>query len=303
MTILDTLNPYAWLVKFLRYSSKPKTLDIFSINVGNLRMGGTGKTPLVIELAKKFQDSAVITLGYGRKFKGTYTSMDHPDPYHLGDEGYMIFRKTGRIVIASKDRIKGAKIAKGLGVRILILDDAFQYFKLRPHLNLLILRPSDLRASVFPFGPLREPFESHKFADAIIFNLKTSHEEFEVPNLGKPTFFMRYKIEGIEYEGKLLDIKNLRVFAFCGIADPFSFISALRGEGAEVVGYKIFPDHWWISGRTLDRILRVSERLRAIPVCTEKDFYRLGRKDFGFLRISPVLDDKFWDFLRSKIPL
>ncbi len=303
MTLLDTLNPYAWLVKFLRYSSKPRTLDIFSINVGNLRMGGTGKTPLVIELAKRFQDSAVITLGYGRKFKGTYTSMDHPDPYHLGDEGYMIFRKTGRIVIASKDRFKGAKIAKSLGVRILILDDAFQYFKLRAHLNLLILRPSDLRASVFPFGPLREPFESHKLADAIIFNLKTSHEEFEVPNLGKPTFIMRYKIEGIEYDGKLLDIKNLRIFAFCGIADPFSFISALRKEGAEVVGYKIFLDHWWISDRSLDRILRISERLRAIPVCTEKDFYRLGRKNFGFLKISPVLDGNFWDFLKSKIPL
>jgi tetraacyldisaccharide 4''-kinase len=303
MTVLDLFNPYAWVVKFLRYSSKPKYPDIFSINVGNLRMGGTGKTPLVVELAKKLESSVVITLGYGRKYKGTYTSREHPDPYHLGDEGYMILRKTKREVIVSKDRFEAAKIAKEFGAKILIFDDAFQYFKLRAHLNFLILRPSDIRSSVFPFGPLREPFDSFKFADALIFNLKTSNESFEIPKLGKPTFVMRYKIEGIEYGGKVLNIRNLRIFAFCGIADPFSFINALKKEGAEVVGYKIFPDHWWIGERTLDKILKVSEKLNALPVCTEKDFFRLGREDLGYLKISPILDDEFWVFLKSKIPL
>jgi tetraacyldisaccharide 4'-kinase len=303
MTLPDLFNPYAWAVKLLRSSSKPKTPDIFSINVGNLRMGGTGKTPLVIELARRIESSAIITLGYGRKFKGLYTSREHPDPYHLGDEGYMIFKKTGRDVIASKDRFKAVEIAKNYGAKVMIFDDAFQYFKLRAHLNLLILRPADLKSNVFPFGPLREPFESFKFSDAIIFNLKTSKETPKFPDLGKPTFIMRYQIEGIEYMGKVLDLKGLKVFAFCGIADPFSFINSLKNGGAEVVGYRIFPDHWWIGERTLERILKASKRLNAIPVCTEKDFYRLGREDVGFLKISTVLEGGFWEFLKSKLPL
>ncbi|MEO0138636.1 MAG: tetraacyldisaccharide 4'-kinase [candidate division WOR-3 bacterium] len=300
MTIFDAINPYAWIVKLLRGFSKPRTPKILSINVGNLRTGGTGKTPLVIEIAKRFENSAVITLGYGRKYKGVYNSLEYPSPEYLGDEGYMIFIKTGRPVIASKDRFKGVEIAGDLGANLVIFDDAFQYFKLRAHINILLLRPADLKASTLPFGPLREPNDAIKYADVLVFNLKLEEKPFKPPNLEKPSFVMRYKVEGVEYNGGVLDLRGLRVFPFCGIADPFSFINALKISGAEVVGYRIFPDHWWIKG--VEKIIKKAEDLRAIPVCTEKDFYRIGGdKRVGFLKIKPVVDGGFWEFLDERI--
>lgn len=300
MTIVDRFNPYAWIVKILRDFSKPITPEIPSINVGNLRTGGTGKTPLVIEIAKRFENSVVITLGYGRKHKGIYNSLEHPLPEYLGDEGYMIFKKTGKPVIVSKDRFKGVEVAKGLGAKLIIFDDAFQYFKLKAHINILLLRPTDLKANTLPFGPLREPNDAIRYADILIFNLKVEEKPFNPPNIGKPVFIMKYKVEGVEYKGKVMDLKGLKVFPFCGIADPFSFINALKISGAEVVGYRIFPDHWWIKG--VSKIIKKAERLSAIPVCTEKDFYRLGEdKRVGFLKITPVVEGGFWEFLDERL--
>lgn len=300
MTVFDTINPYAWFVKFLRGFSKSKTPEIPSINVGNLRTGGTGKTPLVIEIAKRFENSVVITLGYGRKYKGIYNSFENPSPEYLGDEGYMIFRKTGRPVIVSKDRFKGIEIVKDLGANLVIFDDAFQYFKLRAHINILLLRPIDLKVSALPFGPLREPNDAVKYADILVFNLKLEEKPFKIPDIGKPTFVMRYEVEGVEYNGRILDLRGLRVFPFCGIADPFSFIKALKISGAEVVGYRIFPDHWWING--IEKIIRKAEKLKAIPVCTEKDFYRLEEdKRVGFLKIKHVVEGGFWEFLDERV--
>ncbi len=305
MSLIDTINPYAWIVKLIRYSSKPITPDIPSITVGNLRTGGTGKTPFVIELAKRLEDAAVITLGYGRKYKGVYSSDEYKDPYHLGDEGYMIFKKTGRIVIAAKNRIKAIEKSRELGAKYLIFDDAFQYFRLRAHVNVLLLRPSDINANVLPFGPLREPFDSYKNADILVFNLKVDEDLPNLPDLEKPTYFVHYKVIGIKYKGEMLSPKGLRVYAFCGIADPFSFIKSLKVSGCELAGYKIYPDHWWISERSLRRIKRKAEEIKAIPVCTEKDFYRLNLSDddFGVLKVELIGEEDMWRFIMGRLEM
>ncbi len=291
---VDLLNPYAWAVYLMRKRSKPDLPVLPSIVVGNLRVGGSGKTPLVMELAKRIPTSAVITLGYRKKHKGCFTSDKHPDPDHLGDEGYMILKKTGRPVVACKDRLKGALMAKEMGARYVIYDDAFQYFKLRGHVNLLLLRPSDLRAKTLPFGPLREPFSAYEFADILIFNWKldTPHR---LPDLGKPTFHMRYRVRGFVQGGVVKPLQGKRFFVFCAIADPFSFIKAVKLSGGEVVGWKVFPDHWWISEDEIRGIREKAEKLGAIPLWTEKDFYRARMLDIPYLKVDVELSEGFFE--------
>ncbi|NPA79958.1 MAG: tetraacyldisaccharide 4'-kinase [Thermotogae bacterium] len=296
----DLLNPYAWLVSALRLMSRPRHPVLPSVGVGNLRTGGTGKTPLVAELTRHLPHPAIITLGYRRKRRGCFTSQEHPSPEYLGDEGYMLFKRTGVPVIACKDRLRGAEMAKALGAETVIYDDVFQYFRIRPHFSILLLRPSDVRSHVLPFGPLREPFGAYRFADAVVFNLKTD-EDASLPPLDKPTFRMRYRIDGLVVEGKVVPVEGRRVFAFCGIADPLSFIGALKKAGAKVVGRRIFPDHWWIDRRTVEDIRKEARRLGAIPVCTEKDFYRIGDPTLPYLKVSVEIEDGLVEMMRERL--
>ena len=298
----DLFNPYAWVVTALRFLSRPRYPVLPSVGVGNLRTGGTGKTPLVAELTKHLPAPAIVTLGYRRKYRGCFTSQEYPHPEYLGDEGYMLLRKTGVPVIACKDRLRGVEMAKSLGAKTVIYDDVFQYFGVRPHVSLLLLRPSDVKAYTLPFGPLREPFSAYRFADALVFNLKLDGGT-TLPDLGKPTFRMRYKVEGVVVNGEVISPKGLRVFAFCGIADPMSFVSALKRAGAEVVGRRIFPDHWWMDRKTVEGIKRKAEELGAVPVCTEKDFYRIGDPDLPYLKVSVEVDGGLFRFVREGLGL
>ncbi len=298
----DLINPYAWAVTYLRFRSKPVPPVLPSVGIGNLRTGGTGKTPLVMEMVKRLPSPAVVTLGYRRKRRGCFTSEEHPSPDHLGDEGYMIHRKTGVPVVACKDRLKGAEMAKALGARVVVYDDVFQYFGVRPHVSVLLLRPSDVNSYVLPFGPLREPFPAYRFADLLVFNFKLDPPS-PLPDLGKPTFSMRYRVEGIVRGGEVLPLKGKRVFVFCAIADPMSFIRAVKEGGGEVVGKKVYPDHWWISERDIVKIRKRAEKMGAVPLCTEKDFYRLNLPDIPYLKVSVDVDEGLFKEVERRLGL
>ncbi len=299
----DWFNPYAWVVSLLRLRSTPRSPVLPSVGVGNLRTGGTGKTPLVLELVKRLPDPAVVTLGYRRRYRrGCFTSEEHPSPDYLGDEGFMLYKKGGVPVIACKDRFKGAEMARTLGARTVVYDDVFQYFGIRPHVSILLLRPSDVGAYTLPFGPLREPFGAYRFADLLTFNFKLDPPS-PLPDLGKPTFTMRYRVEGMVKDGEVLPLKGQRVFVFCAIADPMSFIRAVREGGAVIVGKRIYPDHWWIPKGEVESIVRKAEALNAVPLCTEKDYYRLGYPSLPYLKVSLDVDEGlFSEVLRRLKP-
>jgi len=269
--------------------SDPQIPPLPSVGVGNLRTGGTGKTPLVEYLVGKLEDAAIVTLGYRRKYRGCFTSLENPTPYHLGDEGYMLFKKTGKLVVACKDRMKGTLMAKERGAKAVVYDDVFQYFKIKPHVSILLLRPNDPYSYVLPFGPLREPFVAYRYADILVFNFKLEGVK-PPPKLGKPTFTMRYKIRGMVEKGRVKDVRGRRLYAFCAIADPFSFFGAIKRSGGIIVKKRIFPDHWWISKETLAYMKTEAERLNATPICTEKDFYRLGDDSLAYLKVETEVE-------------
>ncbi len=288
----------------MRLRSTPRRPVLPSVGVGNLRTGGTGKTPLVLELVRRLPDPAVVTLGYRRRYRrGCFTSEEHPSPDYLGDEGFMLHRKGNVPVIACKDRLKGAEMAKALGAKVVVYDDVFQYFGVRPHVSILLLRPSDVGAYVLPFGPLREPFGAYRFADLLVFNFKLDPPS-PLPDLGKPTFTMRYRVEGIVREGKVLPLEGQRVFVFCAIADPLSFVKAVKEGGGVIVGKRIYPDHWWIPRRDIESIKRKAGESGAIPLCTEKDHYRIGDPSLPYLKVSLDVDEGlFTEVLNRLKPL
>ena len=297
---LDLVNPYAWVVTYLRFRTEARTPPLPSVGVGNLRTGGTGKTPLVSELVKRLPSPAVVTLGYRRKHRGCFTSEEHPSPEYLGDEGYMLHRKTGVPVIACKDRLKGAEMAKALGAKVVVYDDVFQYFAVRPHVSVLLLRPSDPNSYTLPFGPLREPFSAYRFADLLVFNYKLDPPS-PPPDLGKPTFGMRYRVEGIATGRGVIPLKGRKVFVFCAIADPFSFLRAVKEGGGIVVGKRIYPDHWWIPLEEVERMRREAESRGATLLCTEKDYYRLREPDVSYLKLGVEIDGGFFEEVRRRL--
>ena len=165
------LLPLSWLycaVMWLRFKSKtPQDLGIKIISVGNLSVGGSGKTPLVTALALKYENAAIVLRGYGRDSEGLHVVKDKKtilcDVGVSGDEAMIYARKlSNAIVIVSEDRIKGIKKAKEMGAEILFLDDAYSKHDIEK-LDLLIEVTSE-NSSCLPAGPFRERLWADKKA-------------------------------------------------------------------------------------------------------------------------------------------
>ncbi len=277
---------------------KKVRFDAFTIVVGNLTVGGTGKSPFVYYLARELEKEfriVVITRGYGRKSKKVVILEDPktlPDVEETGDEPLMNFMKLGGRVpfVICRDRIEAYRVAKKrFSPDVVVLDDAFQYRKILPDFSFLVFDRKSFRAPglLLPAGDYRESLGAAKRADAYVFNLKTGGSRFEVKGMlpQKPMLFMRYRLK--EVTGKP---DSREIVAFAGIGDPQSFLDLLEEEGFEVVRFKKFPDHYWYTDRDLDEL-----RKYGLPiVTTEKDFVRIRNRDgIHAAVIEPEVVDKY----------
>src|SRR5436190_340607 len=182
-SIFDYLNPYAYAMRIrrrmyergTRQSSHP---GIPVVSVGNLAVGGTGKSPMVLKVAKHLiasgKNVAIVSRGYGREQKGFMLVRDGSQILAkveaTGDEAQMLAEDlAGAIVIVDEDRAHGAKEAKRLGAQIILLDDGFQHLRLQRDLNILLIDAERPLSTVLPFGRFREPFSAARAADAIVF--------------------------------------------------------------------------------------------------------------------------------------
>jgi tetraacyldisaccharide 4'-kinase len=282
-------------------SSVPES---FSICVGNLTAGGSGKTPLVIHLCRFLSGDrrvAVLTRGYGRRSKEmiVLSSGAVASPQEAGDEASLIFRKLGGEVpvLIHKDRVRTAGIAyRDLSTDVVILDDGFQYRRFQPHLSILLLDHRDLLRGerLPPLGLWREPLSAAKRADILGINFKTSDPyDLPLPRFlrGKPCFRMRYIIEGfLDREGVLHPLEEVRsrsTVAFSGIADPKSFHRALLQERIPVLGFKRYLDHHFYDEKDLVRIEILREETGAsLVLTTEKDLIRIPDPPAHWLALS-----------------
>lgn len=267
-----------------------------SIGVGNLRVGGTGKTPLTIFLARKLTRryrTGVIHSGYKRKSQAYL----YVQPYSkievgpVGDEPFLIYQRLQRgiYLLVDRNRVRALEFAVRKDIEAVVLDDNLQYLKLKPHVQIIILVPEDLRGRLLPVGKLREPIDSIKRGDIIIMNLKDG-APFDLPHSwNKPLFYMKYKLLGFREipSGKIVDLHEIKkkpIVVFCGIADPNSFLKSLLNRGLNIVYFKRFLDHTWYRKKHIATLLRLRDKFKAeFILTTEKDLVRLPNVPEGLV--------------------
>lgn len=282
--------------------------DIPIINVGNLSVGGTGKTPQVEYLIRLLQDSykvAILSRGYKRKTRGYLVVDDSKTPREVGDEPYQYFSKFPKISVAvCENRVVGIRhILKQFRPDVILLDDAYQHRKIRPSFSLLLTKYDDLFINDFllPAGNLRESKNGAKRADAIVVtkceermtSSKMNLISSKLSTFKKPVFFTK-----IEYQPKLtgsycIDVRELKhyeVLLITGIAAPSSLLHFLK-QNQITFRHMEFPDHYNFSSKDIEMINRSFSKIKSdkkLILTTEKDYVRLQDKieDLSFISIQ-----------------
>ncbi len=265
---------------------KQKRLNAPVISVGNLTVGGTGKTPVVIWLAEKFLADGKRVAILSRGYRGANGTSDEIE--------LMKARLQGRVFFGvGKNRFaEGHRLELQHHIDVFLLDDGFQHLKLSRDLNILLMDASRPLAGEFllPAGPLREPVAAMSRANLIIFTrAETTSGTLEA--IGKlhqyPVFAASTRLQGFRRFGgniALLSVSEIGAgpfFAFCGIGNPDAFLRDLRTWGIPISGQLIFPDHHRYSERNMLEILQAGQRSGANAfVTTEKDAQNLAGLKF-----------------------
>ncbi len=263
------------------------------ISVGNLSVGGSGKTPVVQALARWLRDEghkpSVLSRGYGREDRvdGVVVVSDGTrlcaDIARSGDEPLMLARRlTGVAVLVSPDRYLAGVLAEhALGCDVHVLDDGFQHLQLARDLDLVIVSPEDVaHPAVMPAGRLREPLDALRHADALLWS--GSGEPREIASrLGVGEAFALVRTPGpIESEPFSAEgpAPGARVVVLAAIARPERFVQEVRDSGFDVADTVLFRDHHRFTAADLARIAdRVKTTGAAGVLTTEKDMLRLLR--------------------------
>lgn len=305
-----------------------RTLGRPTVAIGNLTLGGTGKTPFTGWLATRFRFEgrrpAILSRGYGRRSRGALVVSDgsgpRVGPEEGGDEPVMLARRLPGIIVAVAERRgDAARLAADLGADLFLLDDAYQHLAVARDVNLLLLDARDPfgGGELPPAGRLREPLSALGRADAFVFT-RVDHGEPSAFARGSlaaarpdaPVFTARIRAAGIGDEsGASLSIASAgerRLLAVCGVASPRAFSSSLAELGLLPEETLVFRDHQRYEKRQIDRIRRAAERTGSSwIVTTEKDAVKLGGKlPYPVLAVRLEVDVRepgFFSFLDSRL--
>lgn len=304
-------------------------LTVPVISIGNLTMGGTGKTPMVRYvtrvLLQRGLHPAIVSRGYGGQgggkvnivADGTKTLLP---PEIAGDEPFMLAEALpGVPVLTGPERARVARHAiERFGVSCIVMDDGFQHLALHRDLDLVLFSARTLLGNgwVFPGGELREPLSALARAHGFVITGVDNSNRAVVANFQRwlqgrfpetPIFKGEYLPAGIwrsgQNQGGTLDeVRNMRLFGFAGIANPDSFRQTLRQEGFALTGFKGFRDHHAYTGQDVAELVSAARASGAQAlIATEKDFVKL-RPYFGefpilALTIGLRMDERFDRFL------
>jgi tetraacyldisaccharide 4'-kinase len=258
------------------------------VSVGNITVGGTGKTPAVELLSRRLKEQGfspgIVTLGYKRKREGVFgVNAKKDDATSVGDEALMLARKTGLPVIVGKKRMQAVELGiKEFGIDLALLDDGYQVKDLKKDVEILILngKKGGHEGDLFPLGPYREPLAMIGKADVILINKGELSNGAKARAAGIPLFRVKYRptfLYNVKRDliGPCAFLKEKKVLAFAGLGDNRSFFELLRELGAEVVHEVEFPDHHVYSARDMERLGRFGDA--QMLVTTEKDSIKLDR--------------------------
>ena len=246
-----------------------KKLARLVVSIGNLSVGGSGKTPFVIALGQLLAERGiafdVLSRGYGRSSTGIAVVDPNGSAAQFGDEPLLIARKLKAPVIVCADRYQAGLLAEQkFASKLHLLDDGFQHRRLHRDFDIVLLPSDDKEGSLLPTGRLREPITALSRADAIVLF------DSQPPPIGaKSVWRARRVIELPATAGKAI--------AFSGIARPRQFLEGLKSSKMEVAGTLTFRDHHRYDQHDIDRLLAVKKQNKADSfITTEKDLINLG---------------------------
>lgn len=268
------------------------------ISVGNLTVGGSGKTPAVIHLATMLSAAGrrvfVLSRGYGRRSRSTaiFRAADAPSWEVAGDEPLLIARRCPEVtVMVGVDRSTLALEAARRGAEVILLDDGFQHRRLQRDLDILVVDAAVGfgNGRLLPRGPLREPLSSLRRAGLVWW--VESPDRPPPPSFSVPVVRVRVRptalISASGQEEPLESLRGRKVIALAAIARPERFVATLASLGAEVVERRLLPDHAPLAPGHL------ASATSALLITTEKDHARLpaGAPQAARLRLDAELVD------------
>ncbi len=251
---------------------KSRRLRAPAISIGNISVGGSGKTPFVIMLGELLKARGihfdVLSRGYGRRTRGAARVQANGSPAEFGDEPLLIAQRLGVPVIVGESRFEAGELGERTSVpQLHILDDGFQHRALHRDFDIVLLTADDANGKLLPTGHLREPLSSLQRADAVVL---TGNAEAELSPL-RDKFVWRL------HRGVTMREVPPRPLVFCGIARPQYFISQLEELGIKPSGTVFFRDHHPYNAKDVQRILQAAERHKSAGfITTEKDAVNLG---------------------------
>ena len=286
------LFPFSLMVILIIYLKskfiKSIKFKIPVICVGNIYIGGTGKTPLSIFLAEELRNKGKNPAIIRKYYKSHY------------DEHKMIKHKFKNLIL-NKNRTSGIYDAINNNFNLAILDDGFQDQKIFKKISILCFNQSQKigNGMVIPSGPLRESFRALKKAQFVIINGKRDLDfENKILDTNKKIsiFYSRYIPLGVDH------LKNKNLFAVAGIGNPENFFNLLLENDLKISKKFIFPDHYEFNKTEFLTIIKQAEENNCKVVMTEKDYHRIKKYNFAgieYLKLKLEIDNK--DQLINKI--
>ena len=322
MTLLSSLYGRATALRrswYARDRSRSRRLRQPVISVGNLALGGSGKTPVVATLARMLvaagERPSILSRGYRRPdpSRGVVVVSDGhallATARQSGDEPFMLARTlAGAAIVVSHDRFEAGTLAETrLGCTVHILDDGFQHVQLARDVNLLVGSRMDLDDRVVPSGTLREPLTAAGAADAVL--AEGSDEDLQAVKFGFGVS-TAFRVTRRFHPARAIDgdaVPRQRAIAVAGIARPERFFAALRDQGWDIARDIVFRDHQWFSEKDVQTIEQAArDEGAAVVLTTEKDAARLegcaGRAlTWAVLPVEAVIDESFAPWLVGRL--
>lgn len=279
------LLPFSWIVNIIVFFKKKLIKSIkFNIPVicvGNIYIGGTGKTPSSIFIANE-----LLKIGKKPSIIRKYYE-DHDDEYDL-------IRKYFNNLFISKKRSEAIIESEKNGYDCVILDDGFQDYKIKKNLNIICFNEKQQVGNgfVIPSGPLRESLNSLKDAKIVIINgEKNLNFEKEILKFNRnlEIFYSKY------FPLNLNDFREKNLLALAGIGNPENFFKLLENEGLKIEKKMVYPDHYKFKYNEIFNIINYAKNNKLQIIVTEKDYYKIKKfnlSEIKFLSVKYEIENK-----------
>ncbi len=285
----SALTPLGWLygaaTSWNHAHTRPHRARAKVICVGNLTVGGSGKTPVVLAVARLLQTKhlrpVILSRGYGgRVAEPTFVDETVHDAADVGDEP-LLLASTAPVIVA-RDRRRGAALADAHKADVIVMDDGHQNFALAKDLSIVLVDATSGfgNGHLLPAGPLREFVRAGLArADAVVL---VGEGNPGLPGFSGPVLRARLVPSGVS------GFSGQKLVAFAGIGRPEKFFATLRALHADVVDTTSFGDHHIFSAAEIARLKAKARNENALLVTTEKDYVRLTPREREGISVLPI---------------